>query len=105
MPRKNADAAPAESAPAATPEATSGSSRSNRRPNPMNPFDQKPGFFNKVNRIVYTFMGPAHVGIGRAEAPYVPPADPRCPLCDQQMNLHEIDRSGERTQLRCPARA
>ena len=22
----------------------------------MNPFDQKPGFFNRLNRIVYTFM-------------------------------------------------
>ncbi len=70
----------------------------------MNPFDQKPGFFNRVNRVVYTFMGPAHVGIGRPEAPYVPPADPRCPLCDQQMTLHQIDRSSERTQLHCPAR-
>ena len=70
--------------------------------NPMNPFDQKPGFFNRLNRIVYTFMGPAQVGIGRPEAPYVPPADPRCPLCGRLMDEHVIDRSAERTKLHCP---
>lgn len=74
-----------------------------RKPNPMNPFDGKPGFINKLNRIVFTFTGPAQVGIGRPEEAYVPPADPRCPLCGKSMNLHEIDRSGERTQLHCPA--
>ena len=76
-----------------------------RIPNPMNPFDGKPGFVNKLNRIVFTFTGPAQVGIGRAEAPYVPPADPRCPLCGAPMAQHEIDRSGERTQLHCPTAA
>ncbi|WP_395245705.1 hypothetical protein ACGGZK_07790 [Agromyces sp. MMS24-K17] len=70
---------------------------------PMNPFDGKPGFFNRLNRIVYMFTGPAQVGIGRPEAPYVPPADPKCPLCGRLMADHEIDRSGPRTQLHCPA--
>ena len=27
----------------------------------------------------------------------------RCPLCGAPMTEHDIDRSGERTQLRCPA--
>jgi ribosomal protein S27AE len=68
----------------------------------MNPFDGKPGFFNKLNRIVYSFMGPAHVGTGRTEEPDVVLPDPRCPLCGQLMASHTIDRSGERTQLHCP---
>ncbi len=68
----------------------------------MNPFDGRPGFLNNLNRIVFTFTGPAQVGIGRPEAPYVPPADPSCPLCGQPMSRHRIDRTGERTQLHCP---
>jgi hypothetical protein len=72
-----------------------------RRANPMNPFDGKTGF-NRLNRIVYTFTGPAQIGIGRAEEPYAPPADPHCPLCGASMALHTIDRTGERTQLHCP---
>jgi len=67
-----------------------------------NPFAGKPGFFNRLNRITYGYAGPAQVGIGRVEAPYVPPADPRCPLCGQPMDQHDIDRSGERTQMHCP---
>ncbi|CAD5991273.1 conserved protein of unknown function [Agreia sp. COWG] len=69
----------------------------------MNPYVGKTGFFNNLNRIVYSFTGPAQVGIGRPEAPYEAPADPRCPLCGNPMSQHEIDRTGERTQLHCPA--
>ncbi|WP_382310152.1 hypothetical protein [Herbiconiux sp. UC225_62] len=76
--------------------------KSERKVNPLNPWEGKRGLFNNINRIVYSYAGPAQVGIGRAEAPYVPPADPRCPLCGRPMALHEIDRSGERTQLHCP---
>jgi hypothetical protein len=76
-----------------------------RKLNPMNPFAGKAGFFNRLNRIVYTFAGPAHVGIGRAEEPFVPNADPLCPLCGQPMKAHAIDRSGERTRLHCPVTA
>lgn len=76
--------------------------RAKRVPDPMNPFDGKPGFFNRLNRIAYMFTGPAQVGIGRPEEPYVPPSDPRCPLCGQPMNEHRVDRSGERTRVHCP---
>jgi len=69
----------------------------------MNPFAGKRGFFNRLNGIVYTFTGPAQVGIGRAEEPYVPPADPRCPICDNPMDQHRVDRGGARTQLYCPS--
>ncbi|MCJ1696118.1 MULTISPECIES: hypothetical protein [Rathayibacter] len=75
---------------------------SKRTPNPMNPFDGKPGLYNRINRAIYSFTGPAHVGIGRPEEPYVAPADPVCPLCGRPMAQHSIDRSGERTQLHCP---
>lgn len=68
----------------------------------MNPFEGKPGIINNLNRIAYSFAGPAQVGIGRPELPYVAPTDPRCPLCGARMDLHIIDRSGERTQLHCP---
>ncbi|GGI47445.1 hypothetical protein BCL57_002142 [Agromyces flavus] len=70
-----------------------------------NPFAGRRGFFNRLNRFVYTFTGPAQVGIGRPEAPYEPPADPRCPICGAPMAEHRVDRSGERTQLYCPAPA
>ncbi|WP_227820205.1 hypothetical protein [Agromyces aureus] len=73
--------------------------------NPLNPFIGKPGFYNAFNRMIFRFTGPAQVGIGRPEAPYVPPADPRCPLCGGLMAAHDIDRSGERTQVHCPPAA
>ena len=68
----------------------------------LNPFRGKTGFYNRFNNLVYFFTGPAQVGIGRPEAPYVPPADPRCPICGHLMADHRIDRGGERTQLHCP---
>jgi hypothetical protein len=73
-----------------------------RKPDPMNPYDGAPGFWNRVNKVVYRVAGPAQVGIGRSEQPYAPPADPRCPLCGEPMTLHTIDRTGPRTQLYCP---
>lgn len=69
---------------------------------PTNPYDGAPGFWNSVNRIFYRVAGPAQVGIGRVEAPHVPPTDPRCPLCGAAMAAHVIDRTGPRTQLYCP---
>lgn len=69
-----------------------------------NPFKGKPGFWNRVNRVVYTFTGPAQVGIGRPEEPYVPPADPVCPVCSRLIAEHDIRRGDAttRTQLNCP---
>jgi hypothetical protein len=80
-----------------------GAKRVRRQSGAMNPFVGKPGFFNNLNRIVYTFAGPAQIGIGRAEAPYRAPADPVCPMCGMAMALHVIDRSGPRTQVACPS--
>ena len=71
----------------------------------MNPFAGKPGFINRLNRVVYTFTGPAQVGIGRPEAPYVAPADPTCPICGTPLAQHEIQRKSDSTtptRLICP---
>jgi hypothetical protein len=69
-----------------------------------NPFKGKPGFWNRVNRIVYTFTGPAQVGIGRPESAYVPPSNPTCPVCKHPMSEHDVRRgdANTRTQLNCP---
>lgn len=72
-----------------------------------NPWKGVPGFWARLNRIIYPFTGPAQVGIGRPEEAYVPPADPRCPMCGEPMADHVIDRgtASRRTYLRCPAPA
>ncbi len=67
-----------------------------------NPYEGQPGFWNHVNKLFYRVAGPAQVGAGRPETAYILPADPRCPLCGELMELHVIDRSGPRTQLYCP---
>ncbi|BDZ55902.1 hypothetical protein [Agromyces marinus] len=69
-----------------------------------NPWKGVPGFWARVNRIVYPIVGPAQVGIGRPEAPYEPPANPACPLCGGLMADHRIERgdANTRTMLHCP---
>ena len=72
----------------------------------MNPYVGRPGFWNRVNSVVYLFMGPAHVGIGvgKTEAPYVPPANPLCPMCSKPMADHSIQRGDATTPtyVSCP---
>lgn len=72
----------------------------------MNPYVGRPGFWNRVNSVVYPVMGPAQVGIGvgRTEAPYVPSANPVCPICAKPMAEHDIQRGDAttRTRLTCP---
>ncbi len=72
----------------------------------MNPYVGLPGFWNRVNSVVYLFMGPAQVGIGvgKTEAPYVPPANPACPMCEKPMAEHDIHRGNATTRTRviCP---
>lgn len=76
-----------------------------RTVNPLNPFRDSAGFWGAFGRVAWTITGPAQVGIGRPEAPYVPPTDPRCPLCDGAMAEHVIDRgtSTTPTRLHCPS--
>jgi hypothetical protein len=68
-----------------------------------NPFRGRPGFWNRVNQVAYSFAGPAQVGIGRPEAAYEPPADPVCPLCGRPMTEHTVLRTDSApTRVRCP---
>ena len=69
-----------------------------------NPFAGKTGFWNRVNRAFYPIAGPAQVGIGRPEAPYVPPANPSCPICGRLMAEHQVYRgtANTPTRLHCP---
>lgn len=75
-----------------------------RHVNPLNPFKDAKGFFGAFGRALWTVTGPAAVGIGRPEEPYVPPADPRCPLCAAPMAQHTIERGTgtTATRLHCP---
>lgn len=79
-----------------------------RKSDPTNPFRGLPGFWNRWNEFFYRFSGGAQVGVGRGrrEAPYQPPADPRCPLCDERMADHRIERGTATvaTRLHCPTR-
>jgi hypothetical protein len=71
-----------------------------------NPYRGLPGFWNRWNWLIYNVSGAAQVGLGRGkkEAPYVPPLDPRCPICGHAMAEHSIERgtAAVPTRLRCP---
>lgn len=57
------------------------------------------GFIDRLNAWLLPYIGPPPLG------PYDEPVAkhaPACPLCGQAMAEHDIDRSGERTQLHCP---
>jgi hypothetical protein len=63
------------------------------------------GLTNWVNKTLFPWIGPPPLG------PYnvVPEADVAaakaasvCPICGNLMSIHEIDRSGERTQIYHP---
>ena len=71
--------------------------------------DTKPhgfwAFYEKANRVVRTFTGPADIGAGHPEGPDVRPSDPSCPLCGAPMSAHVIERpvgQRESTRLNCP---
>lgn len=59
------------------------------------------GLFDKLNRKLVPYIGPPPLGPYNETPPAVP-APKLCPLCGVPMSEHEIDRSGERTQLYCP---
>lgn len=76
------------------------------RPKATNPFDGQRGFWGRVNRFLYPIAGPASLGAGHPEAPYVPPADPACPVCHRPMSDHTIVRRTDNrsSDLLCPDR-
>ncbi|MFO7689328.1 MAG: hypothetical protein R6W83_02035 [Cryobacterium sp.] len=63
------------------------------------------GLTRWLNRTLLPWLGPPPVG----PFPVIPAAETElrqaqatCPLCGALMSLHEIDRSGERTQIYHP---
>ncbi|RZS56357.1 hypothetical protein EV141_1816 [Microcella putealis] len=75
-----------------------------RTRNPLNPFNDTPGFWGAFGRLMWKATGPAAVGAGREEAPYEAPTDPTCPLCGRLMAEHTVARGVGTTpsRLRCP---
>ena len=69
------------------------------------PWDGQPGFFAAWRRFFYQFEGTSQLGDPN-EPPYVPPENPRCPVCSELMRDHRIERGGpgKPTHLRCPQR-
>ncbi len=67
------------------------------------PYDGRPGFYAAMQRFFYQFEGTSQLGDPN-EPRYVPPADPRCPVCGALMAEHRIDRGGpgKATHLNCP---
>ncbi|TFD95145.1 hypothetical protein E3T61_00460 [Cryobacterium lactosi] len=60
------------------------------------------GFTAWLNGRLLPFIGPPPLGPYDDEVPVQERPVARCPLCGEPMTEHDIDRSGERTQLRCP---
>jgi hypothetical protein len=60
------------------------------------------GFGGWLNSRLLPFIGPPPLGPYDDEVPVAERPVARCPLCGAPMTEHAIDRSGERTQLRCP---
>lgn len=58
------------------------------------------GLIDRLNAKLLPYIGPPPLGPYDDEPVAVAP--PACPLCGKPMAEHEIDRSGERTQLHCP---
>ena len=64
------------------------------------------GFTAWLNARLFPILGPPPVGPSGTDLLPPPPARVQnCPVCGQAMELHDIDRTGERTQLHCPAPA
>lgn len=70
------------------------------------PYDGVPGIYAAVQRFLYQIEGPAQLG-DRDEPAYVPPADPKCPVCGASLDQHVFSRGGpgKSTHMKCPAPA
>ncbi|MGA0568387.1 hypothetical protein ACO2Q7_13730 [Rathayibacter sp. KR2-224] len=63
-------------------------------------------FYERFNRVVRTFTGPAQLGAGHPEGPDVRRNDASCPLCGEPMTAHSVLRPADQrtaTRLVCPA--
>jgi hypothetical protein len=61
------------------------------------------GFARWLTIRLLPLIGPPPLGPYDDETPEQASAVRYCPLCGQPMDLHDIDRSGEQTQVHCPA--
>ena len=69
---------------------------------PPNDFDSGRGFFNRLNRTLFPYLGPPP--LGPYDQPAITPArELACPLCGESMSVHEKSISDGRTILHCPA--
>ncbi|MDJ0324935.1 hypothetical protein QMG61_14315 [Cryobacterium sp. PH31-AA6] len=63
------------------------------------------GFVGRLNRTLLPWIGPPPLGpytTVTATEEAAAKSEARCPICSELMSLHEIDRSGERTQVHHP---
>lgn len=61
------------------------------------------GFTAWINRRLLPILGPPPVGANGTDLlPVTAVPVTGCPVCNQPIAEHDIDRSGERTQLHCP---
>lgn len=68
---------------------------------PPNDFDSGRGFFNRVNRVLFPYLGPPP--LGPYDQPEPQPARERaCPLCGSPMASHDKGAADGRTILYCP---
>jgi hypothetical protein len=59
----------------------------------------------RLNKTLWPVFGPAQLGAGRPETPYAPPANPVCPICNQPMADHRVERTPDQshaTRIYCP---
>jgi hypothetical protein len=62
-------------------------------------------WYEKANRVVRFFTGPAQIGAGHAEGPDVRTTDHPCPICGAPLSGHHIQRSANQitpTRMICP---
>ncbi|MDH6182303.1 hypothetical protein M2152_002485 [Microbacteriaceae bacterium SG_E_30_P1] len=72
----------------------------------VNPEKQRLAWWQRLNRALFPFMGPAQLGpFGEEPLPSV--AEKPCPLCGNAMSQHTFERSQDRTATRmhCPPAA
>ena len=63
------------------------------------------GAVSWLNRTLLPWIGPPPLGPYTTEQKQAERAEATCPICGELMSRHEIDRSGERTQIHHPAPA
>jgi hypothetical protein len=69
--------------------------------------DDRIRWWDKVNRALYPYFGPAQLG-SRNEPPRASSVDRPCPLCGAPMPEHIVERTADwttATRLHCPVSA